>query len=109
MDLTKSGTVAVLIPSDLMTMMGTLANLIETVIVGGESGPYARMCNPLWVKDVVRAARANGASVFVKQMGTAWARAYGMRGKAERLDELPLDLRIRELAPGLRIADRGER
>jgi hypothetical protein len=38
--------------------------------------------------------------VFVKQMGSVWASRHGLRGKAEDLDELPADLRLREWPAG---------
>jgi protein gp37 len=45
-------------------------------------------------------ARDAGARVFVKQMGSVWASRHGLRGKAEDLDELPADLRLREWPAG---------
>jgi len=45
-------------------------SLIEWVIVGGESGPHARMCDPAWIRSVVQQRRAAGVPVHVKQLGT---------------------------------------
>jgi protein gp37 len=43
---------------------------IHWVIVGGESGPHARPCDVMWIAELVRACRAAGCAVFVKQLGT---------------------------------------
>ena len=42
---------------------------INWVIVGGESGPHARICNEVWVNDIVNQCREAGVPVFVKQLG----------------------------------------
>jgi protein gp37 len=42
---------------------------IDWVIVGGESGPGARLCNVEWVRSIVAQCRDAGVSVFVKQLG----------------------------------------
>lgn len=42
---------------------------LHWVIVGGESGPKCRPCDPLWVRSVVRQCREAEVPVFVKQMG----------------------------------------
>lgn len=44
-------------------------NLIDWVIVGGESGPNARPCDIEWVRAIVRQCRAAGVPCFVKQLG----------------------------------------
>ena len=43
---------------------------IDWVIVGGESGPYARPCNVKWIHDIVRQCQSAGVPVFVKQLGS---------------------------------------
>ena len=40
---------------------------IDWVIVGGESGPGCRPCNPDWIRSVVAQCRAAGVPVWVKQ------------------------------------------
>ena len=45
---------------------------------------------------VTSALRDAGTAVFVKQLGTAWARAHGSSGKGARWDVWPADLRVRE-------------
>jgi protein gp37 len=69
---------------------------IQWVIIGGESGPGARPMAVLWVRDLVRQCREQHVAVFVKQMGTAWARQHGERGKGNDMATWDEDLRIRE-------------
>jgi protein gp37 len=53
---------------------------IDSVVIGGESGPKINRpiieMDPEWARDVVAQARAAGAKVFMKQMGTKWATRY---------------------------------
>ncbi len=83
--------------------------LIDHVIIGGESGPKARVCHHDWIRDIVRQCKAAGVPVFVKQLGTWQYIDYGGTGDAKTsshvLDrdkggnpaEWPEDLRIREM------------
>lgn len=41
---------------------------IHLVIVGGESGPYARPMDEAWANDLLRQCRAAGVKFFMKQM-----------------------------------------
>jgi len=72
------------------------ANL-DWVIVGGESGPGARPLDLDWVVDVQERSTAAGAAFFLKQLGSVWARANGLRGKAHDMSEWPTELRIRSM------------
>lgn len=45
------------------------ASGIDWVIVGGESGPKARPCSPLWISSLVNQCGTNGIPCFVKQLG----------------------------------------
>jgi len=75
-----------------------LDHRIDWVIVGGESGPCARPMNAQWACDVVRQCRAAGVKVFVKQLGTAWARAAGSEtSKGQDPLEWPENLRVQEM------------
>jgi len=82
---------------------------IDWVIVGGESGPGARLCNIEWIGDIVRQCKAAGVPCFVKQLGTKpeiteadihnknhhWL--WRMRDpKGGNMAEWPEDLRVRE-------------
>jgi len=71
-------------------------------IVGGESGSVdkARPFDPSWAADVVLDARIDGAAVFVKQMGTAWAagqrRSLLAPRKADNPSDWPEALRVQD-------------
>jgi protein gp37 len=70
---------------------------IDWVIVGAESGPGARPMKEPWVEEIIAQCQAAGASVFVKQLGTAWARGRSSDRKGGRMADWPRHLRIREL------------
>lgn len=82
-------------------LLGPLPNIdltgISWVVVGGESGPGARLMEPAWVRDIIGQCRAAKIPVFVKQMGTAWSQLnLSRRGKADKPEEWPEDLRVRK-------------
>lgn len=56
---------------------------VDWVIVGGESGPKARPCDPEWIWGIVNQCRGAGIPCFVKQLGTAWARTTAERWRDE--------------------------
>lgn len=73
---------------------------LDAVIVGGESGPKARMCEAAWLRAIVRQCREAGTPCFVKQVGSkpaGYGRAWAHRSGADP-SEWPSDLRVRELA-----------
>jgi protein gp37 len=83
---------------------------LNWVIVGGESGPGARPCDVQWIRATVQQCREAGTRVWVKQLGSAWARdevpdSKWLRGriKVDRKgadpNEWPADLRVQEPAP----------
>ncbi len=80
------------------------------VILGGESGHGARPMDPTWALDVVAQCRAAGVPVFVKQLGSVWARANrSASGKGEIVEEWPSDLQIHEWPHGFtRVASVGK-
>jgi protein gp37 len=84
----------------LEPLIGALPSLvlddIGWVIIGGESGPGARPMDLGWVRDLIAQCRSTGTGVFVKQMGSVWAREHGSHGKGGDWDRWPADLRIRE-------------
>ena len=63
---------------------------LNWVIVGGESGPSARPMHPDWARSLRDQCQAAGVPFMMKQMG-------GVRDKRGALEDLPEDLRIREL------------
>jgi protein gp37 len=98
----------------LEPLLGPLRKLeltsIDWVIVGGESGPGARPCDVQWIRATVQQCREAGTRVWVKQLGSAWARdevpdSKWLRGriKVDRKgadpNEWPADLRVQEPAP----------
>lgn len=62
---------------------------IDWVIIGGESGPGHRPMDIEWARSIVQQAKAQGAAVWMKQLG-------GPRAGTP-LEDLPDDLRIREM------------
>ncbi len=82
------------------------ANRPDWVIIGGESGPKARPMELAWVRDIIKQCRPAGVPVFVKQLGSGWAKENGAQHrKGGDMAEWPEDLRVREQvdAGGLRI------
>lgn len=70
---------------------------LNWVIVGGESGPGARPLELDWVRDLAAQCWASGVPLFVKQLGSAWARRVGARHpKGGDPAEWPKNLRVRQ-------------
>lgn len=70
---------------------------LDWVIIGGESGPGARPLDIKWVTDLMADAHTINADVFVKQLGSVWARDNGAKDrKGGDPSEWPEDLQIRE-------------
>src|ERR1022692_3429190 len=85
----------------LEPLIGPLPSLrldgISWCIIGGESGPGARPLDFGWVRELVARCRDAGTAVFLKQLGTIWAREHGSGSrKGGDWDFWPTDLRIRE-------------
>jgi protein gp37 len=84
----------------LEPLLGPLPSLdltgIDWAIIGGESGGGAREMDLGWARDLVTRCREAGTAVFVKQLGSCWARRNGGHGKGGDWDRWPEDLRIRE-------------
>ena len=75
------------------------APTIDWVICGGETGPGARPMRLNWVRSLVLQCKNAGVPIFVKQMGSVWAKAHSSDRASNRPEEWPEDLRIRELPP----------
>lgn len=84
---------------------------LDWVIVGGESGSRARICDVEWIRSILGQCRMAGVPCFVKQLGSApgvssrlpsshpdvKALEFGLRSrKGANPDEWPEDLRVRE-------------
>jgi len=94
--------------------------VIDWVIVGGESGPHARPMDVAWARNIVAQCKAAGVACFVKQLGAQpfsgakddvfnlWEIGAGSyergpfwanlrSGKGDDPGEWPADLRVREM------------
>lgn len=73
---------------------------IDWVIIGGESGPNVRPMKLAWVEDILAQCRAANIPMFLKQLGTSWAKANdAAHSKGGEPDEWPAHLRVR-MMPG---------
>jgi protein gp37 len=79
-----------------------LIDLIDWVIVGGESGnengKYRyRPCDLEWIQDIVSTCKKKDVPVFVKQLGTHLSKQLGMSDRhGGNIDDFPKNLQIRE-------------
>ena len=73
---------------------------IKWVVIGGESGLYARTCNVAWVRSLVQQCQKAGVACFVKQLGSNQMSSSGkhswIQTKGGNPSEWPEDLRVRE-------------
>ena len=63
---------------------------VHWAIVGGESGPSARIMESAWVDDIKRQCRKSGTAFFFKQWGGTNKKAAGRTFKGRTWDEYPL-------------------
>jgi protein gp37 len=75
-------------------LIGSLAGIdltnIHWVIVGGESGPFARPMKIEWVREIFRACRKADVPFFFKQWGGVRKHVTGRRLNGKTYDEMPL-------------------
>ena len=64
-------------PVDLTAWLS--AGALSWVIVGGESGQRARRMDLTWLDTLKSQCEESGVALFVKQLGTLWARAVGSK------------------------------
>jgi protein gp37 len=78
---------------------------LDWVVCGGESGPGARPMGESWARSIVDQCQQAGVPVFVKQMGSVWAKGEAWEGpsvsalgdrKGGDWRFWPEDLRVRE-------------
>lgn len=104
---------------ELVSIKKEWLDLIDQVIIGGESGPGARPCQLDWIQFMVRQCQsAKDVAIFVKQLGSnpiqtacyiegvaaTYQKLKLKDKKGGTIDEFPEDLRIRQfptLAPSL--------
>ena len=79
-----------------------VSDLLDWVIVGGESGPGARPMMTDWAEDIVNQCQFAGVPIFMKQIGT-WAATQGRCKSRKGADpaEWPMALQIREMPVAL--------
>lgn len=74
---------------------------ISWVIVGGESGPGARPMDTRWVEQLIALCSVNDVPVFVKQLGSVWAKqTKSSHPKGGDMNEWPEVLRVRQYPKG---------
>lgn len=88
--------------SDAVSQLGKRAlDGIDWVIIGGESGPGARLMEKAWAERIIAACRTADVPVHFKQGGSVFARGYGLlHPKGGDIEELPASLRVREWPKG---------
>jgi protein gp37 len=64
-------------------------NGIDWVIVGGESGPGARVMNPEWVTSIRDKCVEANVPFFFKQWGGVWKKKFGRELEGRTWDQLP--------------------
>lgn len=70
---------------------------LDWIVIGGESGPGARLFDAAWARRTIEQCRESGTAAFVKQLGARPAGAVGIRdSKGGDPEEWPVDLRVRE-------------
>ena len=87
-------------------LIGSLASIdltdIHWVIVGGESGPFARPMNIEWVREIFRACRRQRVPFFFKQWGGVRKDLTGRLLGGRTYDEMPA--RVSVCAPEAQFA-----
>ena len=77
----------------LEPLLGPLPDLnlreIHWVIVGGESGPGARLMEPSWVSDIKQQCESSHVPFFFKQWGGVFKKRNGRKLEGKTWDELP--------------------
>lgn len=88
--------------NDFVDMGHKVKDLIDWVIIGGESGNETgkyryRPCDVKWIENIVDDCKAEGIAVFVKQLGTYLSKQLGLKDRhGGNIDEWPEHLRVRE-------------
>lgn len=75
-------------------------SFVDWVIVGGESGAEAREFDPFWARMILDQCRDAGKAYFFKQTGVNPI-GLTVRKKGGDLDDIPVDLRVREFPVGV--------
>ncbi|MCT7953519.1 phage Gp37/Gp68 family protein, partial [Ancylothrix sp. C2] len=67
---------------------------LDWVIVGGESGPNARVCQVKWIQSIVNQCEQTGTPIFVKQLGSN--SNLEVKGKGDNPQLWPQSLQFQE-------------
>jgi protein gp37 len=93
----------IVLPFEEFVDMGhKVGDLIDWVIIGGESGnengKYKyRPCELKWIQDIITQCKMYGIPVFVKQMGTYLSKEMKMSDRhGGNIDEFPEQLKLRQ-------------
>jgi len=79
------------------TAIGEVLQGIDWVIIGGESGPNARPMHMDWVAEIIEEARECHSHIFVKQLGSWWAKEHKSKSrKGNIMDEWRTQFMVRE-------------
>ena len=71
---------------------------IQWAIVGGESGPHARLMEPWWVEELRDACQRQHVAFFFKQWGGRWKKKTGRMLGNRTWDEYPVaDVRLQSI------------
>lgn len=76
-------------PMDILALGAKVQKWPDWIICGGESGPGARPLNESWARSLMSQTHFVGSKFFMKQLG-------GVRDPRAELNDLPVDLRVRE-------------
>lgn len=79
---------------------GPNTDLLDWVVVGGESGPRARPCDLVWIRSIKEQCEAAAVPVFVKQLGT---KPYAVEGSVEAKEWGAFDQAVAAMDDGGRI------
>ena len=79
-----------------LSLNGMDLNKIDWVIVGGESGPKARLMDEEWVVQIRDQCNIANVPLFIKQMGESWARVNKAKNRrGGDISEWRSDLQVR--------------
>ena len=96
------GPIDLTVPYDEELAETKIIELLQWVIIGGESGNETGMyryrpCKLEWIESIVDQCKQYGVPVFVKQLGTHLAKEMDLKDRhGGDIDEWPEHLRIRE-------------
>ncbi len=88
-----------LVAAEAISKSASFERGVSWAIIGAESGHNARPCSLDWMRSIINQCRVAVIPVYVKQLGTAWAKSsgtYRLNSKGSNPEAWEPDLRIRE-------------